>query len=126
MKYIDSISEKIGIVTMYLIVAMIGVLLVNAITRNILDIPIHWAIEMAQFILAAYYICGGAYSLQLGDHVRMDLLYDRFSERGKARMDAFTSFFLVFYLIAFWSDRSPAPPMRSNTTSAISPCGTPP
>lgn len=98
-KYIDSVSEKIGIVTMYLIVAMIGVLLVNAITRNVLDIPIHWAIEMAQFILAAYYICGGAYSLQLGDHVRMDLLYDRFSERGKARMDAFTSFFLVFYLI---------------------------
>ena len=29
----------------------------------------------------------------------MDLFYGRFSERGKAKIDVFTSFFLVFYLI---------------------------
>jgi len=61
--------------------------------------PIVWGMEMAQFMLAAYYIVGGAYSLQLDDHVRMDLLYSRLSEKGKARLDAFTSFFLVFYLV---------------------------
>ena len=34
-----------------------------------------------------------------GDHVRMDLFYSKLSEVNKARMDMFTSIFLVFYLI---------------------------
>ena len=33
------------------------------------------------------------------DHVRMDLFYSKFSEKNKARMDAFTSIFLFFYLV---------------------------
>lgn len=98
-KYIDWLSEKVGLVAMYLIFLMIGVLLLDAVTRNVVNIPLHWCIEMAQFTLAAYYIVGGAHSLQLGDHVRMDLIYDRFSDKGKAWMDVFTSSFLIFYLI---------------------------
>ncbi len=98
-KTIDAIAAKIGLVTMYLVVAMILILLLNAISRNAFVMPISWGMEMAQFILAAYYIVGGAYSLQLGDHVRMDLFYSRLSDKGQARLDAFTSFFLVFYLV---------------------------
>ena len=33
------------------------------------------------------------------DHVRMDLFYGKLSNKGKAKMDVFTSFFLIFYLI---------------------------
>ncbi|MEM1049377.1 MAG: TRAP transporter small permease subunit [Pseudomonadota bacterium] len=95
---VDYVSEKFGLLAMYLIFMMIGVLLLNTVTRNILNIPLHWCIEMAQFTLAAYYTIGGAHSLQLGDHVRMDLIYDRLSEIGKARMDVATSAFLIFYL----------------------------
>ncbi len=97
-KWVDLISEKVGRVTMFLVFIMIGTLLLNAITRNVLNIPLSWCVEMAQFTMAAYYIVGGAYSLQLGHHVRMDLLYDLCSERTKAKIDVFTSFFLIFYL----------------------------
>ena len=34
-----------------------------------------------------------------GDHVRMDLVYSKLSDRNKAKMDMFTSFFLIFYLV---------------------------
>ena len=54
---------------------------------------------MAQFTITAYYLLGGGYSMLTDDHVRMDLFYGQLSENGKAKMDAFTSFFLVFYLI---------------------------
>ncbi len=84
---------------MYAIFLMIGTLLLGALTRNVLDIPLSWTVEMAQFTMTAYYIVGGAYSMQLNDHVRMDLVYDRFSEKGKANMDSFTSIFLVVYLV---------------------------
>ena len=98
-RVVDYLSTKFGRMAMYLIFAMIATLLLDVITRNVIRIPMSWCVEMAQFILAAYYIMGGAYSMQLHSHVRMDLIYDRFSERGKARMDSFTSIFLVVYLI---------------------------
>ena len=98
-KYVDYVSTKFGRLAMYLIFLMIGTLLLSSITRNILHIPLSWTVELAQFTLPAYYILGGAYSMQLDDHVRMDLFYDRVSEINKARIDVFTSFFLLFYLV---------------------------
>ena len=54
---------------------------------------------MAQFMMAAYYLLGGGYSMQLDSHVRMDLLYGRWSPRGQAIADVVTSFFLIFFLV---------------------------
>lgn len=102
-RLVDRISGYVGIVAMYLIFVMIGVLLLDAITRNVLSIPLHWCVELVQFTLAAYYFMGGAMTLRDGDHVRMDLLYERLSERGKAWLDAITIFCLLFYLgVLLW------------------------
>jgi TRAP-type mannitol/chloroaromatic compound transport system permease small subunit len=98
-KVIDYLSTKAGRIAMYLIFVMIGVLLLDAVTRNIINIPLSWCIEMAQFTMAAYYIVGGPYSMQLDSHVRMDLLYSRFSLKNRARLDCFTALFLVAYLV---------------------------
>lgn len=99
-KVVDYLSTKFGRLAMYLIFVMIGVLLLDAVTRNIINIPLSWCIEMAQFTMAAYYIVGGPYSMQLDSHVRMDLLYSRFSRKNQARLDCFTAIFLVIYLVA--------------------------
>lgn len=97
-RYVDFASEKVGRLAMYMIFVMIGTLLLDAVTRNIINYPLSWCVEMAQFTMAAYYILGGAYSMQLGDHVRMDLIYDACSERNKARLDVATSGCMLFYL----------------------------
>ena len=98
-RVVDFLSTKVGRLAMYMIFVMIGVLLLDAVRRNVIRLPLHWCIEMAQFTMAAYYIVGGPYSMQLDSHVRMDLLYSRFSERNKARLDCFTALFLVIYLV---------------------------
>lgn len=97
-RIIDRMCDYVGLVAMYLIFLMIGILLMDAITRNVIDIPVHWAIEAAQFTLAAYYFMGGAMTLKNNNHVRMDLFYDSLSEAGKARMDLITMVCLLFYL----------------------------
>ncbi len=97
-RIVDYISDKVGIVAMALIAAMIGILLLDAVTRNLVHMPLHWCIEFAQFTLAAYYFMGGAMTLKNNDHVRMDLFYDRLSVKGKARMDLVTIGCLLFYL----------------------------
>ena len=98
-KWVDYFSTKFGRLAMYAIFLMIGTLLLSAFTRNILNMPLSWCVELAQFTMTAYYIVGGAYSMQLGDHVRMDLIYDRCTDKTKAKIDSFTSIFLIVYLI---------------------------
>ena len=92
---VDRLSDYVGYVAMYLIFAMIGILLLDAITRNVIQIPLHWPVELAQFTLAAYYFMGGAKTLKDNSHVRMDLFYDNLSDRGKARLDAITILSLI-------------------------------
>lgn len=101
-KYVDFVSEKCGKLCMYLVFIMIATLLLNAITRNVINFPLSWCVEMAQFTMTAYYIVGGAYSMQTDDHVRMDLIYDNLSDKAKARMDMVTSFCLMTYLVCLF------------------------
>jgi TRAP-type mannitol/chloroaromatic compound transport system permease small subunit len=84
---------------MYLIFVMMGTLLLSSISRGLFDISYIWSVEVAQFMLTAYYILGGGYSMQLDSHVRMDLLYSRWSPRAQALADALTSGFLLFYIV---------------------------
>jgi TRAP-type mannitol/chloroaromatic compound transport system permease small subunit len=97
-RIVDWFSEKVGIVGMALVVVMIAVLLLDAVTRNVIRMPLHWCVEFAQFTLAAYYFMGGARTLKNNNHVRMDLLYSSASERGKHWIDLLTMACLVFYL----------------------------
>ena len=96
---VDTICEKIGRFVMYGIFLMMFLLILSFITRNIINFPLMWIIEMAQFTITAYYLLGGGYSMLTDDHVRMDLFYGKLSTKGKAKMDIFTSFFLIFYLV---------------------------
>ena len=89
-KWIDAISEKVGIAAMALISLMIAILLLDAVTRNVIHMPLHWCIEFAQFTLAAYYFMGGPMTLKNDRHVRMDLIYAHLSSRGKRLVDLFT------------------------------------
>ena len=94
---VDLINYKIGRVVMWGIFAMIGVLLYSSITKTFF-LPSLWTLETAQFMMVGYYMLGGAYSLQLNAHVRMDLLYGSLSERKKTWFDAVTILFMIFYL----------------------------
>ena len=96
---VESTNKFVGKFSMYLVFAMIGILLYEPITRNLFGISSIWAVEMAQFTMAAYYLLGGGYSMMLKGHVRMDLLYGRWSDKKKAKVDAITGLFLIFYLV---------------------------
>ena len=96
---IDYISLKTGRATMYLVFVMMFILILSFVTRNIINIPLIWIIEMAQFVMTGYYLLGGGYSMLTGDHVRMDLIYSKLKDKTKALLDSLTSVFLVFYLV---------------------------
>ncbi len=99
---VEAVNHRVGRVAMYLIFVMIGILLWSSVSKTFF-LPTLWTLESAQFTMVAYYILGGAYSIQLGSNVRMDLLYGNWSLRTKAWVDAFSVFFLIFFLgVLFW------------------------
>jgi TRAP-type mannitol/chloroaromatic compound transport system permease small subunit len=97
-RFVDSLNRVIGRLAMLLVFVMIGILLYSSITKAFF-LPSLWTLEMAQFTMVAYYLLGGGYSMQLDSHVRMDLLYGRWSPKTRAVVDVFTILFLLFYLV---------------------------
>jgi len=96
-RYVEKVNRAIGRCAMYLIFAMLGVLLYSSFSKTVF-LPAHWTLETAQFLMVAYYLLGGSYSMQLGDHVRMDLLYTTWKPRTRSLVDSITVLFLIFYL----------------------------
>lgn len=101
-RYVDGFNYRVGRFAMYLIFPMGAILLYSTIMRVIFGIPINWVMEMSQFSLSAYYLLGGAYSLQINAHVRMDLFYSSMKPRTRAITDAFTIIFVIFYLVVLF------------------------
>ncbi len=96
-RVVDRVNYVIGRAVMYMIFAMIGVLFYSSIAKTFFD-PALWTFEFSQFMMVAYFLLGGAYSLQIDSHVRMDLIYSRWSDRAQIMWDAFTILFMIAYL----------------------------
>jgi len=99
-RHVERVNRWFGRFAMYLVFVMMGILFWSTVSKNHPDLnPSLWTLEMAQFTMVAYYLLGGPYSMQLGEHVRMDLLYGAWSDRTKAWVDSFTVVFLLVYLV---------------------------
>lgn len=97
-RWIDAMNRVVGRIVMYGVFVMMGILLYSSVSKTFL-LPALWTLEMAQFAMVAYFLLGGAYSMQLDAHVRMDLVYGTWSDRTRAAVDAFTVLFLLFFLV---------------------------
>jgi TRAP-type mannitol/chloroaromatic compound transport system permease small subunit len=101
-RFIDRLNYRVGRFAMYLLFVLMAILMWSTVTKAV-STPSLWTLEMAQFVMVAYYILGGPYSMQMGSHVRMDLIYARWDMRRKAWTDAFTVFALIIYLgVMLW------------------------
>ncbi len=96
-RLVDKLNYGVGRFAMYLLFVLMAILMWSTISKAFFN-PSLWTLEMAQFVMVAYYILGGPYAMQLEGHVRMDLFYAKQSPQKRALWDAFTVFALIFYL----------------------------
>lgn len=95
---VERLNYGVGRLAMYLIFVLMAVLMWGAAARAG-GMPQIWTDELGQFLLVGYFMLGGAYSLQMGSAVRMDVFYSMWSDRTKALVDSVTILALVFYLV---------------------------
>lgn len=99
---VEAFNYRVGRISLWLFFVLGGILLWSILAKAFFRPPL-WTQEMAQYTLVAYFMLGGAYSLQLGSNVRMDLLYNRWSPRRRAMVDAVTVLAMIFFLgVILW------------------------
>lgn len=100
LKIIDSISDWQGrAFSKWLAIFLVLVVVYDVFMRYAFRAPTMWGHETAFLIGGTLYVMGWSYCHRHRGHIRVDLIYNRFSPRGKAIIDTFGHIFLFFPLM---------------------------
>jgi len=94
-RWIDGLSEWTGRLTAWLIVPLIATISYEVFVRYAFNAPTIWAFELQFMLYASMFMLGAAYTLLYGEHIRTDILYNRWSVRWQGVVDA--TLYLLFY-----------------------------
>lgn len=100
---IDTTNEWIGKAARFLVVIVMVCMTIEVVSRYGFNHPTSWVWDVSKQLGAAFYMLGGAYALLHYAHVRVDVIYSRFSPRRKAIIDVVTStLFFFFCIVLVW------------------------
>lgn len=101
---IDRAVEAIGKSVALLTLLITALIVIEMFSRSFLGTSWGWVYDLSGWLLAAYVFLGGAWALQRGQFVRVDIIYVRLSPRTKALIDivAGTAMFVLFAGTLLW------------------------
>ena len=96
-RFIEKVSFWTGNFVSYWVVIAVFVYYYEVIARYVFNSPTNWAHESMFLMFGMQYLLTGAYAYHQDSHVRVDVIYEKFSTRTKAKIDLVTSmFFFIF------------------------------
>ena len=94
--WIDAATERIGRATYWLTLAAVLISAGNATIRYSFNISSNAWLELQWYLFSAVFLFCGGYALLHGSHVRIDVVYGRFTRKTQLWIDVFgTVFFLL-------------------------------
>ena len=97
---IDALNEWIGRIAAWAIVVAVLVSAINAIVRKLFGTSSNAWLELQWYLFGAVFMLCAAWTLKANEHIRIDIMSNRFSKRGRDRMDVFGHlFFLAPFLV---------------------------
>jgi len=101
---IDAVSRWAGEYVAYWAVLAVFAYYYEVLARYVFNSPTNWVHESMFLMFGMQYMLSGAYAYREDAHVRVDVVYAKFSRRGKAIADIITSiFFFIFTLTMLWT-----------------------
>jgi TRAP-type mannitol/chloroaromatic compound transport system permease small subunit len=95
-KLIDRLNDNIGKLTYWLTLVAVLVSSGNATVRYLFDTSSNAWLELQWYLFSAVFLLCGGYALLHGSHVRIDVVYGRWSRRTQLWIDVFGT--VVFLL----------------------------
>ncbi|MBF6986658.1 MULTISPECIES: TRAP transporter small permease subunit [unclassified Cupriavidus] len=103
-RLIDAVNEFFGHWAKWLILLAVLVCAGNAIIRYTFSVSSNAWLELQWYMFAGVFLLGAPYTLMRDEHVRIDVIAGRFSERTQVWIDifGFLLFLLPISLIILW------------------------
>ena len=103
-RLIDALTERVGRIVIWLVLAATLISAGNAIIRYTLGESSNAWLEIQWYLFGAMFLLGAGYTLKHNGHVRIDIFYNRFSPRGQAWIDLVGGllFLLPMALLLAW------------------------
>lgn len=103
MRVVDATNDWVGRVTAFVILILVAEVVVGVVARYGFNRPFIWAQEIACFVCATYILLGAGYALLHKQHVNVEIVYNIFPLRWRARVDLFTALlFFIFAVALVW------------------------
>ena len=126
-RFMDNVSERVGKLVSWLILAAVLVSTLNALVRYTFNIGSNAFLELQWYLFAAVFLLGSAWTLKRNEHIRIDVVVGRFSARAHAWIDIFGTLFFLLPLcfvilyngIPFFIDSLKSGEMSSNAGGLI-------
>ncbi len=93
---IDLINEKVAKISSWALIVLIIVITYEVISRYIFNHPTGWSFEMSYFLSSFLIIMTMAYTLQIKNHVNIDIFYNKFPRRVQLILS------IIFTLLFFF------------------------
>lgn len=93
---VDWLTDRFGTVAQWAVILSCVISAANALVRYSFDISSNAFLEVQWYLFAACVMFGAAQVLRLNEHVRVDVLYGRYSGKTQVLIDLFG---LVFFLL---------------------------
>lgn len=97
--FLESIVEWVGKAVSWLIMVLILSIVYEVISRFLFNAPTFWSYDISYMVGGTAMVLGSAWTLKVGQHVRVDIFYYNFSPKVQAVMDIINSFILFFPVI---------------------------
>lgn len=95
-RLIDAVNERLGRAVAWLVLVAVLVSAGNALMRYTFSLSSNAWLELQWYLFSAVFLLAAGYTLLHHAHVRIDILYARWSPRTRAWIDIFgTVFFLM-------------------------------
>jgi TRAP-type mannitol/chloroaromatic compound transport system permease small subunit len=84
---VDELNERVGRVVYWLILVMVLISAGNAVSRKAFDLSSNAFLEIQWYLFSAVFLLAAGYTLKRNEHVRIDVLSGRLSQRAQAWID---------------------------------------
>lgn len=92
---LDLIGEKIGTVISWAVVLLALIIGIDVIVRYVFQFTYVWMIEIEIYLFGILFLLASGYTFKYEKHVRVDVFYNRLSEKGKAWVNLLGGMFLL-------------------------------
>lgn len=95
-RLIDWINERVGRSVMWLVLIAVVISAGNALVRKLFNTSSNALLEIQWYLFGLIFMACSGYTLLRNEHVRIDLISNRFSRRGQAWIDILG---ILFFLL---------------------------